>query len=106
LEGDPPSLAGVEAVADPAHRLDHLWFLGVVLDFRAETLDRDVHEPRIAQVLVVPDALKEQVTGEDLARPPRELEQQLELGRGETDLFSALAGDEGAGIDLEVPPDE
>src|SRR5215207_6829923 len=105
-ERAPPSLASVEAVADAAHGLDRAGLLRVVLHLRAEALDGHVDEPGVAEVVVVPDALQQEVASEDLAWAPGELEQQSELGGAQAQLLAAAPGDEGAGVDLEVAADE
>ena len=55
----------------------------VVLDLPAQPLNGDVNEPRVAEVVVVPDQLEQQFTREDLLGPARELEQQAKLGGGQ-----------------------
>src|SRR5215211_751081 len=91
-ERAPPSLASVEAVADAAHGLDRAGLLRVVLHLRAEALDGHVDEPGVAEVVVVPDALQQEVASEDLARAPGELEQQSELGGAQAQLLASAPG--------------
>src|SRR6266540_5445956 len=105
-EAAPPSLPGVEAVADAPHGLDRAGLLRVVLHLRAEALDGHVDEPGVAEVVVVPDALQQELASEDLARAPGELEQQPELRGAQAQLLAAALGDEGAGVDLEIAANE
>src|SRR5919106_1314828 len=84
-EGERRSLA-LEAVPDASHRRDPLRVPGVVLDLGPEALHGHVDEARVAQEFVVPD----------------ELEEELELGRGQLEILAALAGAEAGRIDLEV----
>src|SRR4249920_2428791 len=95
-------LARVEAVADPAHGVDQLRLFRIVLDLGPQPLDGRVHETRIAEVVVVPDELEQQLAREDLLRPARELEQEAELGRGKRDLLAATLDGESARIDFEA----
>ena len=57
------------------------------LDLGAQALDRDVDQPRIAEVVVAPDLLQEELPREDLARSPGELGQEAELGVAQRDLL-------------------
>ena len=65
---------------------------GSGLHLRPEAPDRHVDQPRVAQEVVAPDALEEDLAREDLAGPPRQLHEQVELGPRERDL-AAVAGD-------------
>src|SRR6266545_1720092 len=105
-EAAPPSLSSVEAVADPPHGLDRAGLLRVVLHLRAEALDSNVDEPGVSEVVVVPDALQQELASEDLARAPGELEQQPEFRGAQVHLLAAASRYEGAGDDLEVAADE
>ena len=64
--------------------------------------DGRVDEARVAEVVVVPDQLQQQYAREHLLRPPRELEQEPELGCGQRDLLAALSHCEPVRVDLEA----
>src|SRR4051812_25187129 len=73
-------------VARPPHGHDQGRVRGVRLDLRPQPPDRDVHQPRIAEVVVAPDPVEERLPGEDLAGMLRELGEQVELRAREADL--------------------
>src|SRR5207253_10848918 len=94
-------LRGIESIADAAYCVDQLRLLRIVLDLRAQPLHGDVDEARVAEVVVVPDQLEQQLARENLLRPARELEQQPELGRRERDILATSLDAVRAGIALE-----
>src|SRR5439155_3047199 len=59
--------------------LDDLRLVRVALDLRAETLDVDVHEPRVAEVIVAPHLLEQLLAREDASGTRRERRQEPEL---------------------------
>ena len=99
---DHATSAPLEPVTDAAHRRDRLRARRVVLDLGSQPLDGDVHEPRIAEVLVVPDTGEEHLAGEHLAGSSHELDQQTELRRGEREISPVLPCHEPGDVDLEV----
>ena len=58
-------------VAGPAHGQDQRRRGRVGLDLRPQPPDGDVDQPRVAEVVVAPDAVEQQVAGEHLARVAR-----------------------------------
>src|SRR5687768_7920475 len=60
----------------------------IALDLRAETLNRNVNQARVTEVVVAPDEVEEQVARQHLARPASELEQQVEFGPGDRHLLA------------------
>ena len=70
-------------VAGAADGLDQLRCGRIGLDLRPEPLDRDVDEPRIAEVVVAPDPVEQDVAAQDLAGVAGELDEEVELGPGE-----------------------
>ena len=85
-----PRLPDVEAVADSPNRLEVLRFLRVVLDLGPQPLDGHVDEARVAEVLVVPYALEEELAREDLTRALGELKARLIRERGQFAPLGAL----------------
>jgi len=83
-------------VAGPAHGLDVLGCRRIALDLRPETLDRHVDEPRIAEIVVAPDPIEQDVPRQDLSGVAGQLHEQVELGPGEGDL-GAVANNGPAG---------
>ena len=61
-------------VAGPADGQDQLGDGGVGLDLGAQPADCDVDQPRIAQVVVAPDPIEQDVAAEHLAGVPGELD--------------------------------
>src|SRR5438128_941729 len=72
-----------ELVAEPAHRQEVLGVVRVTLDLLADALHVDVQCLRVADVVVSPDALDQQLAGEQSAGRPKERFEQLELFRRE-----------------------
>ena len=91
----------LEAVADAANRPDQLGLLRVLLDLRPQSLDRGVDEPGVAEVVVVPDELQQELAREHLLGPLRQLEQELELRRGQLELLPLAPSREPGRVDLE-----
>ena len=75
----------------------------VVLHLRPQALNGDVHEPGIAQVLVVPDAVQQELACEHSGRSSCQLEQEAELGRREVEILPGLARPEPAGSSSRSP---
>ena len=71
------------------------------LHLRPQPLDGDVDEARIAQVVVAPDLVEEQLPREDLAGPAGQLGEQAELGVAEGDLMLVATDGVRRLVDLE-----
>src|SRR5688572_10225465 len=76
--------ATFEPVADTADRR-HVRRLLRHLELVAQPLDGHVDQPGVPEVVVAPDALEEDLPGEDAPRVPDELCEQPELDRRESD---------------------
>ena len=103
-QGEPAaewSRAGDEAVADAAHGLDQRRLLRIVLDLRPQPLHGRVDEARVAQVVVVPDQLEQQLARESPALAAARARAAAELGRRQLQLLAALPGGEPVRVDLE-----
>src|SRR5262249_26104666 len=100
--GPAARLRPFQPVPDAADRGDEPRMRRVILDLAAQALDGDVHQPRVADVVVAPDPFQEQLPCEDLPRTPGQLEQQPELGRREAYVAAVLPGDEPGRVDLHV----
>src|SRR6185312_3443276 len=72
-----------ELVAEPAHREEMLGLVRVPLDLLPNPLHVDVEGLRVADVVVPPDPLDQELACEQSSRRPQERLQQLELLRRE-----------------------
>ena len=79
-----------EPVTEPRTVCMYTGAAGVVLDLRAQPLHARVHEPRVAEVAVLPHRLQQLLAAEHPARRAGQLEQQAQLGRGEPDRLAVL----------------
>src|SRR6478609_1257808 len=79
-------------VPDAAYSDDHLGVLGILLDLGTQPLHVHVHQPGVGRVPISPHLLQQHLAGEHLARLAGQGDQQVELQRGERDLF-AVPGD-------------
>src|SRR5918992_2904515 len=94
-------LEALEPVADSAHGRDELRVTGIVLHLGAEALDGHVDDARVAEVVVVPHAIQERVSGQYLSRVARELYEKVEIGCCKGYLGPSLVDLEARGVDLE-----
>src|SRR6478672_6198739 len=97
----PLSTSAGRLVARSPHGLDQLRRRGIRLDLRPQPLDRDVDQARVAEIVVAPDPVEQDVAGQDLAGVPDELEQQVELGPGERDLRAVAKHAAASDVDRE-----
>ena len=81
-----------QPVANAPHGRDQDWMGWVGLDLCSKSLNRDVHQPRVTQELVVPNELEQHLAREHLARPARKHRQQPELSRRQAQLTAAERG--------------
>src|ERR671913_217495 len=73
-----PSSGPAQDVTHAAHRLEKHGCRGVLLQLAAEPVHVDVDGPRLARVVVAPDALEELVAREHLALVAEQEREQLE----------------------------
>src|SRR3954453_6760005 len=83
-------------VARSTDRDDERGSRRIGLDLRAEAADRDIDEPRVAQVVVAPDPVEQRVAAQHLAGMARQLRQEVELRTGQCDVL-AVSGDGASG---------
>src|SRR5207247_3172410 len=95
-------VAGIEAIPDTANRLDQPRVRRISFDLRAQPLDGDVDEARVAEVVVVPDELEQELASEHLFRPARELQQEPELRCGQLEVLPLAPDAERGRVDLEA----
>ena len=91
-----PSLAPLEAIAEPAHRLDQL---PGVPELGAQPLHVHVHRARLDVGLRFPYRLQQLRPGLHPTAPLDQREQQLVLGRGQTQLLASDARAVGGAVD-------
>src|SRR5439155_26649726 len=91
----------LEAVADAPDGLDQGGMSGVVLQLGPEPLHGYVHQARIAEVVIVPHALEQDLASEHLTGSAGHLQQEPELGGREREILAVLPGGDAGRIDLE-----
>src|SRR5699024_5879964 len=89
--GTPAGSGGPGLVTDTANGHDDLGVLRVLLDLGAQALHVDVDQAGVRGVAVPPELLQQDLAREDLAGLARQRDQQVELQRGEADLFAVAA---------------
>ena len=113
LEGLPGTSKGL--IGPWGHGFPHDALPGPQIGFLQECLrwwdrwlkgEENVNEPRVAQVVVVPDTFEEELSRENLPRSPGQLEEEPELGRGQLDPLTSPPHLVAGRVDLECPDGE
>src|SRR5215472_15296881 len=96
------SLAGFEPVPDPGFGDDVTRRGGIGLEFLAELADEDSKILDLLGALSAPDCAEKSAVVDDFSGPPRQVDEELEFLRCETNLAAADCDFVGGGVDAEV----
>ena len=94
--------SGLQLVPKTSNGDDVTGVGGVGFDLRAQAPDVDIDESAVAEIAVPPHPFEKDLTAEDPSGAAGQLDEQLELGLRQVDLFAALGDQALFGGDLEI----